>query len=407
MTKSRKVKAKIDRANNSSQRTPLGTKPNDECYTNYQDIVNELCKWGNLGKFEGKDIICPCDWDVVGNEQSNEVGIFEYKGKTYKNVYGIRVEYDIAKLKATKYNWFDVTTNRIYTCTKKIELFGIEVEDNSETTYSDKSEPVTIEIEKEDIEEFIRSKLTCNFLRVFTQNVGNWKFKSITASGYNPAIGKGIRFQDIDYSKYDICVTNPPFSQYAEFMNCIVDKIDFICLAPFLNRVTPNIGLPLMLRKCYLGYGIHLGLNFYNPTSKNEYKTKGVACDWITSFDDAQKERNEKLRGKESYVDYEIYRDDYLTMENMTMKDGTHPIRVPGSQIPDNYNGWMFAGINVLEKISFDDYEWYGTGFQKYYNTTNPEANPFVHKTSNTMVKANDKQMFHGIVFRRKTKEEK
>ena len=38
-------------------------------------------------------------------------------------------------------------------------------------------------------------------------------------------------------------------------MNCIVDKIDFICLAPFLNRVSPNIGLPLMLKKAYLGWG--------------------------------------------------------------------------------------------------------------------------------------------------------
>ena len=37
----------------------LGTKKNDECYTHMQDIINELSQWAMLGKFQGKDIICP------------------------------------------------------------------------------------------------------------------------------------------------------------------------------------------------------------------------------------------------------------------------------------------------------------------------------------------------------------
>lgn len=43
--------------------TPLGTIPNDECYTSMQDIINELSQWS--GKFINKNIICPCDWDIV------------------------------------------------------------------------------------------------------------------------------------------------------------------------------------------------------------------------------------------------------------------------------------------------------------------------------------------------------
>ena len=44
----------------------LGTKKNDECYTDMQDILNELSQWAALDKFKGKNIICPCDWDIQG-----------------------------------------------------------------------------------------------------------------------------------------------------------------------------------------------------------------------------------------------------------------------------------------------------------------------------------------------------
>ena len=155
------------------------------------------------------------------------------------------------------------------------------------------------------------------------------------ATGFNPATGKGIRFQEVDFTQYDICVTNPPFSMYGEFINTLLDsKIDFIILAPFLNRVNPCIGLPLMLKKCYLGYGRKIRMNFYNPTAENKFKTKLVAVDWITTFDDAQKEIN-KLPLTNGFK-YENYKDDFVIMQNITMKDGTHPIRVESFRgIPD------------------------------------------------------------------------
>ena len=43
--------------------------------------------------------------------------------------------------------------------------------------------------------------------------------KSISVSGYNPATGKGVQFQDVDYSKFDLVITNPPFSQFREFID--------------------------------------------------------------------------------------------------------------------------------------------------------------------------------------------
>ena len=65
MSKQDKVLKKIQHSIDSGKTTPKGTKPNDECYTSMQDILNELSYWGALGKFQGKNIICPCDWDIV------------------------------------------------------------------------------------------------------------------------------------------------------------------------------------------------------------------------------------------------------------------------------------------------------------------------------------------------------
>lgn len=364
MEKQNKVISKIKKATETTGHTPLGTKPNDECYTSMQDIINELSYWANLGKFRGKKIICPCDWDIVEGS----------------NIYQIEIE-------------FKQETKELVTCYKIIS--SIRLSKFNETGVVEVST-----VKEEDVEEFLREKLTCNFVRTLVQNARRWGIKSVTASGYNPSIGIGVPFQDVDYSKYDICVTNPPFSLYAEFMNAIVGKIDFICLAPFLNRVTPNIGLPLMLKQAYLGFGRNLSLNFYNPTSNNNYKTKTVACDWIVSWPDAQKEVDDQHYT--SGIDYESYKDEYAIYPEITLKDGTHPIRVPGGAFPDDYNGWMIASVSVLNKLDQSKYEWYGTNFMKYYNTTNPGASPFAHKTSNQMMKINGKQMFHGILFRKK-----
>jgi len=84
------------------------------------------------------------------------------------------------------------------------------------------------------------------------------------------------------------------------------------------------------------------------------------------------------------------------------MKDGTHPIKVPGCQVPDNYDGWMFSDISVIDRLSHDEYEWYGTSFQGFYNKEHSEMNPFNHKCSSDMLIVDGKKLFHGIVFRKK-----
>jgi len=343
-TKQQIVKKKINPKN--GQTTPLGTEPDDECYTSMQDIVNELAHYGQTGKFKGKNIICPCDWDILEDEE----------------VYSLRVHFD----------------EDIHAHTNTVQTVSYE----SLESISQKLK--SIKVDKKRIDDFLRNRTKCNFLRTLIEYASTWGIKSVSVSGYNPLKGKGKKFQDIDYSQYDICITNPPFSLYDEFMKTLIKtKIDFIVLAPFLNRANPCVGLPLFLRQCYLGFGRHLNLNFHNPTNKNEYKTKLVACDWLTTFNDAQKEID-KTR-LQNNIKYEIYKDEYPIMENITMKDNTHPLKMPVGTIPDDYYEWVFCPINVLDKLSNEEFEWYGTNFQGYYNSDLSKS-PFSHKMKDELL---------------------
>ena len=372
MEKQEKVLKKIKNSLESGQaNTALGVKKNDECYTDMQDILNELSQWAALDKFKGKNIICPCDWDIVGNE----------------NIYSITIKY--------KDSGVEVFGNSAYKAVESVQY----------DLWSDDDTPVItrITLKEEEIEDFLRDKLTCNFVRTLTQNARAWGIKSITASGYNPANGKGIKFQDVDYSKYDICITNPPFSLKAEFMESIVGKIDFIVLLPFVSRNKNPIGIPMMLGKAYLGYGVHLPLTFANPTKENNYSgEKSVACDWITSFSEAQAERN--ARHFKSGVKYDLYKDEFEVVDKMVMKDDTCPIRVSTSVYPEDFIGWMFASISILDNLDQETYEWYSTDTTGFFNQdpVGKTLSPFKGRWTCDKIAIGTKKLFGGIVFRKK-----
>lgn len=334
------------------------TKQRDEdaCVTGIDDILSELSYWGQLGKFRGKRIICPCDCDIVEKEQ----------------IYRMTADYSDSG-----------------------DLTGV-----SYLRYSHgMMEWEEVKLSGEDAMTFIRDRVECNFVRALTQNARRWGVKAVTASGYSPELDRGFRFQDVDYSQYDVCITNPPYSQQTQFMKCVVGNIDFIVLSPVINRLNSSVGVPLMLRKAYLGKNIHLSICFTQPNKVNSYKEKPVGYDWVTSFPDAQRERNES--GWHTGIRYapELYD----TMENMPMKDGGHPIIVSINDMPDDYDGWMFAPSNILDRLNTDEYEFYGTHLTGYLNE-HKEISPFEGALTEGMLRHNGRTMYPNFVIRRKRK---
>ena len=378
--KQNKVLNSIKKANESGAyvRTCKKGKPNDECYTSMQDIMDELSYWANKGKFKDKNIICPCDWNILGDFKDN------------KNCYSITIKFNKDNV--------DVKGNTVVKTNVQYSLFD------------DNNIPTSIDVKENEIDDILRNQLVCNFVRVLTQNARKWGIKSITMSGYNPALDRGIKFQDIDYSRYDLVITNPPFSLLSEFCKKIMidnPHLDFIFLAPFLNRGNPGLGLYLMLKKAFLGSGIHLNPTFDNPTPENNYSgTKTVACDWIVSWSDAQDERD--AEDYKTGIKYETYKDEFLEMPYMIMKDGTHALRV-STKYPDDYDGWMFGNIGVLNRLNQHKYEWYLLTANKWYNE-HKDFCPFA-MNNNGRFNFNEtlwldqnktKKSFAGIVFRKK-----
>ena len=85
-------------------------------------------------------------------------------------------------------------------------------------------------------------------------------------------------WRDIDYSQYDVVITNPPFSQAREFIRHLVRcNVDFIIIVSDVMRYSIKNG------KCSFGRKIYKGKDaqkFYRPDGS----IYPVHCGWISSF---------------------------------------------------------------------------------------------------------------------------
>jgi len=157
----------------------------NEYYTLYEDIAAELSNYKEL--LRGKKIICPCDWDesldevcVYAQEEAVEAGLLFGVGGSIKTI-------DTGKSKH-----FEKDLNLV----------------------------------------------KCNFIKYLISHAEDWGIASISVSGYNPATREGVMFQDVDYSKYDVCITNPPFSLFRDFIDTMFKhSISFIVIGP-QNAIT-------------------------------------------------------------------------------------------------------------------------------------------------------------------------
>ena len=93
-------------------------------------------------------------------------------------------------------------------------------------------------------------------------------------------------WRNVDYSKFDLVITNPPFSQVREFIRHLVaQKIDFIIIVSDVLRYSIKKGKADFGIQLYKGWDAQ---KFYRPDGS----IKEVHCGWIASMQDTWLENN-------------------------------------------------------------------------------------------------------------------
>jgi hypothetical protein len=275
---------------------------NDEVYTLYEDIANEVSLYKE--QLKGKRILCPCDWDESYNEE------LAYKEEGY----------------VVPSNLLDPGGT-----IKKINIRATRAK-----------------IEKN------LSLINCNFVKFLVAHAEAYKIKSISVSGYNPANHKGVRFQDIDYSKYDLVITNPPFSLFREFIETIfTNKIQFLVIGPQTAITYRDCFKWIAKNQMWLGYHHHLtGFRLLNGTILKKNDSLPRCCCWFTNMDVSY--RHDKLILTEKF--------DPGKYPKYFNYDGIDVGRT--NQIPYNYEGQMGVPITFLQKFNPEQFKIIDKGVQ-------------------------------------------
>lgn len=209
-------------------------KRDDEYYTLFQDIADEVSHY--LPQLSGKRILCPCDWDESYNEE------IVYKEEGY------------------------VLERGLFGAGGKIK--GIDVAKTRE------------KIEKR------MDLVKCQFVYYLLNHAEEWGIRSISVSGFNPQTGEGVRFQDIDYSYYDVIITNPPFSQFDEFIDLLIKNgKEFLVIGPQTAPTEKSIIRHFQEGNIRIGYNYHLS-GFMRPDGTTLPKQHNTprSCMWYTNM---------------------------------------------------------------------------------------------------------------------------
>ena len=282
----------------------------DEFYTTYEAVSAELTKYAE--QLRGKRIICPCDWD----ESLDEVLV--YASEDYVAGHDLFSSGGSVKVVDT-----DATDAKVM---KDIGL------------------------------------VSCNFVKFLIAHAEAYGIASIAVSGYNPATEEGVRFQDIDYSNYDVAITNPPFSQIREFVDVMFGSgMDFLILAPQTALKYGNVFPHIMRDEMWPGYfngSMEFKVPDYYEPRKTRYRqdetgqkwrSLGNIC-WLTTLDVSY--RHDRMILVEEYSP-----ERYPTYENY---DAIEVGKV--SEIPYDYEGKMGVPITFLNKYNPDQFEIVGLG---------------------------------------------
>lgn len=278
---------------------------NDEFYTLYEDIAAEVPLY--RAQLQGKRILCPCDWDESLSEEI-------------------------------------VYNNGEYVPATDLLSSGGYMKD------------VDLSASARKFEKDLR-QVKCNFVKFLIAHAEAYGIRSVSVSGYDPKTGEGVKFQDIDYGKYDLVITNPPFSLFVDFINTMfANKMKFLVIGPLTALSYRDIFGHIMRNEMWLGYAKQLsGFLLSDGTkvlSKDPEGSVPRACKWYTNLDVSY--RHDKMTLTEQYSP-----DKYPKYYNYNGIDVSR-----AALIPYDYEGHMGVPISFLSKYNPEQFEIIGKGVQ-------------------------------------------
>ncbi len=277
---------------------------NDEFYTRYEDIQNELNHYEE--HFKGKTVLCNCDDPFESNFCKFFLRNFNYLG--LKRL--ICTSYTSSPVVGTQMTIWDILG-------EPVQRGNGYVMDISEVPMKN-GRGVT----DDDIEKLLKSK----------------------KRGVKKLKGDGDFHSDecIEYLKQsDIVVTNPPFSLFRNYINFLIEHKKKFLIIGNQNALHYKEIFPLVQEnKVWLGYN-HVK-EFYKPDGTTQ-KFGNVL--WYTNLD--IKKRHEDLVLYKKYTN-----DDYPKFDNF---DAINVNKV--SEIPCDYYGYMGVPDSFIEIYNPEQFE--------------------------------------------------
>lgn len=275
------------------------TVKNDEFYTLWQDIADELPLYRE--QLRGMRILCPCDWDESYDE------VLVYKAEGY------------------------VAMDNLFSAGGAIK-------------------EIDIAHSMDKLERNLDS-VKCNFVKFLVSHAEPYEIKSVSVSGYDPVSGRGVKFQDVDYSKYDVVITNPPFSVFREFIDVMFEyNIKFLIIGPTNALTYKGVFSHVQNNEMWLGYHHHM-TGFLLPSGEVLSKSDALVryCCWYTNLDVSY--RHDRM----------ILTEKYDPVKNSTYcnYDGIDVSKTVA--IPYDYAGHMGVPITFLQKYNPDQFEIIGS----------------------------------------------
>lgn len=317
------------------------TAKNDEFYTQYCDIENEMNAYYEYDHdvFRGKTILLPCD----DPEWSN---FTKYFAANF-------TKFGLKKLISTSY---------------------AKGAGNKQLTFFEKESPLYDADKHND-----HGKVFT--LTRDTNGSGNVDTDDIEFTGYLEGDGD-FRSEEVTAlrDEADIIITNPPFSLFREFLAWIIEGQKQFAIIGNMNAITYKEMFPLLKDdEIWIGYSIHSGDRKFNVPDSYPLEAAGCGIDdkgqkyirvkgvrWFTNLDHGMRHKplmldtmahdlkfNKKLKKKliNSYGQEEgnLYYPKY---------DNYDAIEVPFTEcIPSDYDGVMGVPISFLDKYCPEQFE--------------------------------------------------